>query len=147
MNSDRILCTYRTLPYSTQAIYDAFASAAVLASWWGPDGFTNSFEIFDFKVGGNWVFTMHGPDGNTYPNKSIFTALVPAERIVIRHDCPPFFTLTVQLSSVAAGTDLTWEQAFDDVETAQAVKARVGTANEQNLDRLTRALGRTASAA
>ena len=147
MNSDRILRTHRTLPYSTQAIYDAFASAAVLASWWGPDGFTNSFEIFDFKVGGNWVFTMHGPDGNTYPNKSIFTALVPAERIVIRHDCPPSFTLTVQLSSVEAGTHLTWEQAFDDVETAQAVKARVGTANEQNLDRLTRALGRTASAA
>ena len=147
MNSDRILCTYRTLPYSTQAIYDAFASAAVLASWWGPDGFTNSFEIFDFKVGGNWVFTMHGPDGNTYPNKSIFTALVPAERIVIRHDCPPFFTLTVQLSSVEAGTHLTWEQEFDDVETAQAVKARVGTANEQNLDRLTHSMGRTASAA
>ena len=147
MDRDRILCTERTLPYSPEAIYDAFASAPVLASWWGPDGFTNSFEIFDFKVGGHWVFTMHGPDGSSYPNNSLFTALEPAERIVIRHDCPPYFTLTVHLSAVAGGTRLTWEQAFDDIETAQAIKARVGPANEQNLDRLTRALSRTAGVA
>jgi len=147
MERDRVLRTERTLPYSPQAIYDAFESAPVLASWWGPDGFTNSFEVFDFKVGGRWVFTMHGPDGTNYSNKSLFTEIVPAERVVIRHDCPPFFTLTVQLSAVTGGTLLTWEQAFDDVETAQAVKARVGTANEQNLDRLTCALSNTASAA
>jgi uncharacterized protein YndB with AHSA1/START domain len=146
MEKDRILRTERTLPFSPQAIYDAFALPAVLASWWGPAGFTNSFEIFEFKVGGQWVFTMHGPDGKSYANKSYFSALDRAQRIVIRHDCPPYFTLTIQLASVGNGTRLTWEQAFDDIETAQAVKARVGTANEENLDRLTQALSRIADA-
>lgn len=74
-------------------------------------------------AGGNWVFTMHGPDGKNYRNKSIFMALEADERIVIRHDCPPYFTLTVRLSAVPGGTLLTWEQGFDDVETAQAVGA------------------------
>jgi uncharacterized protein YndB with AHSA1/START domain len=144
MDDDRILRTERTLPYSAQAVYDAFASAEVLASWWGPDGFTNTFEIFEFVVGGRWRFVMHGPDGNRYPNTSVFSVLEPAARIVIRHDCLPFFTLTVRLTSVAGRTRLTWEQAFDDSATARAVRRIVEPANEQNLDRLTRALARDA---
>jgi uncharacterized protein YndB with AHSA1/START domain len=147
MDKDRILRTERTLPYSPQAIFDAFVSAPVLASWWGPNGFTNTFDIFEFKVGGQWIFTMHGPDGKSYANQSSFTAIEPAERIVIRHDCAPYFTLTVQLCAASGGTLLTWEQAFDDAQTAQAVKAIVGPANEENLDRLTRALSDTAGAA
>ena len=142
MSNDRTLSTQRVLPFSPQAIYGAFAAPQVLASWWGPDGFTNSFEVFEFRAGGPWIFTMHGPDGRSYANKSFFAELKPDESIVIRHDCPPFFTLTVQLSPAAGGTLLKWDQAFDDAETARAVEAVVGSANEQNLDRLTRALAR-----
>ena len=85
---------------------------------------------------------MHGPDGNTYENSSFFAALEPARRIVIRHDCQPFFTLTVGLHAVDGGTHQTWDQAFDDAGTAQAVSAVVRPANEQNLDGLSLALRR-----
>lgn len=147
MDDDRIFYTERTLPYAPLVVYDAFASAETLASWWGPDGFSNTFEVFEFEVGGRWKFVMHGPDGKDYPNTSVFAVLEPASKIVIRHDCPPLFTLTVRLTSVAGGTRLTWEQAFDDSETAQAVRRIVEPANEQNLDRLTRALALGASIA
>jgi hypothetical protein len=70
----------------------------------------------------------------------VFIELEPASRVVIRHDCQPFFALTVQLTQVADGTHLQWQQVFDDAQIAQAVKAIVELANEQNLDRLTRAL-------
>ena len=128
------------MPFSSQAVYKAFSSAEQLASWWGPEGFTNEFETFEFQVGGRWKFVMVGPDGARYPNQSIFTALEPASRVVIRHDCEPFFTLTVQLCEAAQGTHVLWEQVFDDVQIARAVKAIVEPANEQNLDRLTRVL-------
>lgn len=147
MPSTATLSTSRTLPYPPQAIYDAFASPQVLATWWGPDGFTNTFEQFEFQVGGRWVFVMHGPDGKSYPNQSQFVALEPGKRVVIRHDCAPYFTLTVTLQAVAGGTHLTWEQTFDDSATAQAVARIVGSANEQNLDRLTRSLGLNAGCA
>ena len=132
--------TERTLPFSPQAVYNAFASPEVLATWWGPDGFTNEFETFEFQVGGRWTFVMVGPDGVRYPNQNVFTELEPASRVVIRHDCQPFFTLTVLLAAVQEGTHLQWQQVFDDAHIAQAVKAIVEPANEQNLDRLTRAL-------
>ncbi len=145
MADDRTLGTSRTLPYTPREIYGVFASAELLAAWWGPDGFSNTFEIFEFKTGGRWKFVMHGPDGKNYPNQSIFKELVADARVVIHHDCPPYFTLTVELAPVTDGTHLSWQQVFEDAATAQAVKQIVGPANEQNLDRLTQVLSKVAT--
>lgn len=136
----RTMRTSRILPFAPAAIYGAFASPDLLASWWGPQGFANTFEAFEFREGGRWQFVMHGPDGKRYANECIFTRLVPAQQVVIRHSCAPLFTLTVDLAAVSGGTRLDWAQVFDDAETAQAVRAIVEPANEQNLDRLIRAL-------
>jgi uncharacterized protein YndB with AHSA1/START domain len=144
MPDPRTLSTSRTLPYAPTAVYAAFASAEVLASWWGPEGFTNTFEVFEFRVGGRWQFVMHGPDGTNYPNESVFDALQPGAKVVIRHVCAPYFVLSVGLTPVAGGTQLRWEQTFEDAGTAQAVKHIVVPANEQNLDRLTLALAKAA---
>lgn len=142
METDSTFSTARTLPFSPEAIYQAFASADVLATWWGPEGFTNSFEVFEFRVGGRWKFIMHGPDGTNYPNECVFAALEPGAKVVINHVCPPYFTLTVCLTRIEGGTHLTWQQAFNDGRTAQAIKRVVVPANEQNLDRLAAALGK-----
>ena len=144
MADDSTLRTSRILPFSPKDIYAAFASADLLALWWGPEGFSNSFEIFEFTAGGRWKFVMHGPDGKNYLNESVFEELVPDSRIVIRHDCPPNFTLTVELTPDREGTRLTWEQVFENAETAQALKQRAGSANDQNIDRLTVVLRETA---
>ncbi len=146
MTEDRTLRTSRTLPYPPEEIYAAFSSADLLALWWGPEGFSNTFEIFEFTAGGRWKFVMHGPDGNNYLNESFFVTLEPNTKIVIQHACPPHFTLTVELTTVSDGTHLTWEQVFEDAQTAQAVKQRVGSANEQNIDRLAHVLSKVASA-
>ena len=90
---------------------------------------------------------MHGPDGKDYLNDSVFEELVPDTKIVIHHDCPPNFRLTVVLAPVSGGTHLTWAQVFEDAETAQAVKLRAGPANEQNIDRLTQVLNEAINAA
>lgn len=146
MKETHILSTSRTLPFSAKEIYHAFADPNLLAKWWGPQGFTNDFELFEFNVGGRWKFVMHGPDGQDYPNESIFQALVPHTRVVIEHTCAPHFVLSVTLSPEAAGTLIRWEQAFDNAEIAKQIEAVVGPANEQNLDRLTAVLQQAASA-
>ncbi|MBQ0775921.1 MAG: SRPBCC domain-containing protein [Gammaproteobacteria bacterium] len=146
MTDDRTLRTSRDLPYTPAEIYGAFASADLLALWWGPEGFSSTFEIFEFIAGGRWKFVMHAPDGSDYSNESFFDELVPNSKVVIHHDCPPNFKLTVQLTPTREGTHLTWEQVFDDAETAKAVKQRAGSANEQNIDRLTHVLSEASNA-
>ena len=58
----------REIPATPEEIFAAFSDPVRLARWWGPAGFTNTFTICEFKPGGQWSFTMHGPDGTNYPN-------------------------------------------------------------------------------
>lgn len=140
MSEYRTLRTSRSLPFSPEEIYGAFASPELLAAWWGPEGFSNTFEIYEFKEGGRWKFVMHAPDGADYLNESKFEALELNSKIVIHHDCPPNFRLTVEITPESCGAYITWTQVFEDAQTAQSIKERAGPANEQNLDRLTRVL-------
>jgi uncharacterized protein YndB with AHSA1/START domain len=133
--------TTRQFPVPPAAVFKAIQDPACLATWWGPDGFTNRFEVFEFEPQGRWVFTMVGPDGTAYPNESVFAHIEADRQVVIRHVCPPLFQLTFTLEPSAGGTLLHWEQAFDDPAVAQAVRHMVEPANEQNLNRLGLALG------
>lgn len=127
--------TSRTLAATPAAAFAALADPVQLARWWGPAGFRNTFDTFEFQPGGRWRFTMHGPDGTDYPNESTFVAIEPARKVVIRHIVQPHFQLSITLTAVGDGTQVLWEQAFDDTQVAAAVRHIVEPANEQNLDR------------
>jgi len=133
--------TSRTFPAAPAEVFAAIRDGERLARWWGPHGFSNRFEVFDFQPGGRWVFEMIGPNGEAYPNESVFSAIAPDRHVVIRHACQPHFTLTITLMPSGSGTLLHWEQVFDDPSVAQAVRHIVEPANEQNLDRLAAELG------
>lgn len=126
----------RLLACAASDIFAAFADPERLALWWGPAGFSNTFEIFEFKPGGKWKFVMHGPDGSNYPNESEFASIEPNQRVVIKHCCEPFFTLTVTLQPSADGTYIIWRQVFDNPAVAERVRHICENGNEQNLDRL-----------
>jgi uncharacterized protein YndB with AHSA1/START domain len=126
----------RKFPYSPEDIFAAIENPALLAKWWGPDGFTNIFEVFEFRPGGRWKFVMHGPQGTHHPNENIFLEILRLEKVVIRHDCAPFFTLTIQLEQVPEGTLLDWQQDFDDSQIAHSIAHIIEPSNEQNLNRL-----------
>lgn len=130
------LQTQRIIPFSPEAIYAVFADPTRLAKWWGPNGFKNTFQTFEFKIGGDWNFIMHGPDGHDYPNKSVFRDLVAGKKVVIEHTSAPWFTLSVSLSQVDQGTQIQWIQTFEDPKVADAVRHISEPGNEQNLDRL-----------
>jgi uncharacterized protein YndB with AHSA1/START domain len=134
-SADGICATSRLLPFSRETVFAAFADARSLAAWWGPDGFSNTFEVFEFKPQGRWKFVMHGPDGTNYANENVFLD-TSTDHIVIRHILQPLFTLTVTLASSGSHTLLGWSQAFDDPQVAASVWHIIEPANEQNLNRL-----------
>jgi uncharacterized protein YndB with AHSA1/START domain len=135
LSADGVFSTNRVLPFSTAQVFAAFVHADRLAAWWGPNGFRNTFEIFEFKPQGRWKFVMHGPDGTDYPNENLFLETSP-HKIVIRHVGVPQFTLTITLTEQDAHTRVDWHQALVDPQFANSVAHIVIPANEQNLDRL-----------
>jgi uncharacterized protein YndB with AHSA1/START domain len=134
----RQLVTARTMDAPRERVFAAFSDPSRLARWWGPNGFSSTFARFEFRPGGRWIFTMHGPDGRDYPNQNVFVDVCAPERIRLHHlDTVHWFELLVTLTEVDGGrTRVGWRQRFASVEHCREIARFVREANEQNLDRL-----------
>lgn len=126
----------RVLLASPSEVFAAHRDPDRLARWWGPVGFTNTFERFEFVAGGKWSFTMHGPDGKDYPNESVFAEIEEDARIVVDHVCEPRFVLDIRLHPHGTGTLVEWFAEFENKAFAKSMGSFLTKANEQNLDRL-----------
>jgi uncharacterized protein YndB with AHSA1/START domain len=135
-SDDCTIVTTRVLDAPRERVFQAFSDPAQLAQWWGPDGFTSTFQGFAFEPGGVWTFVMHGPDGSTYPNESHFVEIVPPERIVFDHVSSHAFRATFVLTEAGGKTRLHWSMHFGDPGECARVARFVAGASEQNLDRL-----------
>ena len=101
-------------------MWEAWTNPDHIKNWWGPNGFTNTIHKMDFIAGGEWLLTMHGPDGKNYPNRSIFREIVKYKKIVFEHSNPNFIT-TVEFESHGAVTSLQWHMLFETKEELEAV--------------------------
>lgn len=126
----------RLIPAPPTEVWAAIADPRRIARWWGPEGFRNSIHEFDLAPGGRWRLTMHGPDGQDYPNESRFVRILPGRLFEIEHLSGHHFVLTIELVADSGGTRVDWCQCFDTPADYARLAAFVATANQQNLDRL-----------
>lgn len=80
--TDREIVISRLIDAPVKRVWEAVAETKQIVEWWGPKGFTNTTQKREFKTGGVWKHTMHGPDGTDYPNKSIYVEIMKYKRIV-----------------------------------------------------------------
>jgi uncharacterized protein YndB with AHSA1/START domain len=140
--SEREVGTSRRFGTSRERVFEAWSDSAQLQRWWGPAGFTNTFELFDFRPGGAWRILMRGPDGATYLMDKLFSEIVYPERITIQHLDPAHrHQLLIRLDEDAGATLLTWRMQFESAAEYARVREVLLAANEQNLDRLALHLG------
>ena len=130
------LIATRVLPWAPAEVCAAWLDPQRLALWWGPRGFSNTFETCEPRPGGDWRFVMHGPDGKDYPNESRFTRIVADQLFEVEHLGGHHFVLTIELRPHAQGTTVAWRQTFDTTEHYNRLAEFVAAANEQNLERL-----------
>lgn len=128
----------RVFKVTPEDLFDAVANPEILAQWWGPEGFTNTFEQFQFEPDGDWHFTMHAPDGTGYYNESRFIEVVRPSIIVLEHLRPMHYYKMHMIfkEEVTGETRLTWLMIFEDSEENHKLKDFIAKANEQNFDRL-----------
>lgn len=117
-------------------VFRAWTDPRHLAEWWGPKGFTNTFEEFDLRPGGSWRFVMHGPDGRDYPNHSVFREILPPERLVFDHVSGHRFRVTATFDDLGGRTRLTWRMLFETTPEFEAAREKVVAGNLENLDKL-----------
>jgi uncharacterized protein YndB with AHSA1/START domain len=133
---EREIVSGRLIDAPREKVFKAFSDPTHLARWWGPHGFTNTIEEFDFRPGGVWRVTMHGPEGADYPNRSVFLDIQEPSRIVFEHESPHVFRMTIELAGESGKTRMLWRMRFESPAERDRVASVVAHANEQNFDRL-----------
>ncbi len=83
--ADREVTISRVIDAPRELVFEAFTDVGHLSHWWGPDGFTTTTASFEFRVGGEWDFVMHGPDGTDYQEWISWTDIAVPERIAMLH--------------------------------------------------------------
>ncbi len=83
--ADREIVISRVISAPRELVFEAFTEVRHLSRWWGPEGFTTTTRAFEFRVGGEWDFVMHGPDGTDYQEWTSWTDIAPPERIALLH--------------------------------------------------------------
>ena len=68
--SEREFEITRLLDAPRDLVWEVWTDPTHLVQWFGPDGFSTTTHAFDFRVGGEWRFTMHGPDGVDYTEQA-----------------------------------------------------------------------------
>jgi uncharacterized protein YndB with AHSA1/START domain len=141
--STREIITTRMFNAPCALVFDAWTSPAHLSRWWGPNGFSTTTHAFHFRVGGQWLMTMHGPDGTDFPSRMVYDAIVPNERIVYSHHghfdgAPALFQQTVTFTARGDQTEVTMHTVFPSKEARDTVVEKFGAIEgaKQTLSRL-----------
>lgn len=131
------IVTTRVFNFPRQLVYRAWTESDHLKNWWGPNGFSNTFHIFDLKVGGRWSFTMHGPDKGNYNNECTFTVIREPELLVWDRQSKPIFQVEVLFDAITENkTKVIFKQKFATAEECNKLRKFVPEKNEENMDRL-----------
>jgi uncharacterized protein YndB with AHSA1/START domain len=120
-NEIRIIRTYDA---AVGDVWDAWTDPEQVAKWWGPRGFTLTHHSKELRPGGIWHYTMHGPDGTDYPNKTLYHEVEKHKKLVYDHggydEREPLFRVTVLFSEIAGGkTHMDMTMTFPSPERAE----------------------------
>jgi uncharacterized protein YndB with AHSA1/START domain len=109
-----------------KAVWEAWTDPKQVAQWWGPRGFTLTTHSKDLRAGGHWTYTMHGPGGVDYPNKTQYFVVETHAKLVYDHgghdDRPPLFRVTVLFSEINGKTKMEMILAFPTPEAAEETR-------------------------
>lgn len=82
---DTDIVVTRQIPAPCELVFDAFTDPKGISDWWGPVGFATTTHTMDFRVGGTWRFTMHGPDGTDFENEIVYEEIENPRKLAYRH--------------------------------------------------------------
>jgi uncharacterized protein YndB with AHSA1/START domain len=141
VSPDHEIVSTRTVNAPIDKVFRAWTEPEHLQIWWGPAGFSNTFEIFDLRPGGTWKFIMHGPEKGHYPNECEFTRIEKPTLLAWKRRSKPLFSVLVTFEETASDqTRIIFKQIFSTAEECSKLKPFVPEKNEENFDRLEKVL-------
>jgi len=126
---DREITLARLMKAPQELVWKACTEPDHIDRWWGPDGFTNRTLRMDFRVGGEWEYTMTGPDGKVWPNLITYREIEPITRMAYDHGDPAnpkWFEGELRFEEQDGGTLVTLRTVFPSKEMREKAVEQVG---------------------
>ena len=137
LSPDHEIESARIINFDRELVFRAWSEPDHLKAWWGPAGFTNTFNEFDFREGGRWKFVMHGPVKGNYANDCEFVKIERPSLIAWKRYSKPLFRVVVTFEELSGSkTKIVFRQIFDTIEECNKVKPFALEKNEENFDKL-----------
>lgn len=128
-NKDNELRLVRIYNAPVKLVWDAWTDDKHISNWWGPRGFSLTTKSKDVREGGQWVYTMHGPDGVDYPNITTYYEVVERAKLVYDHGANeeqgPLFRVTVTFEEVNNQTIMDFTMACASAEAAKQIEQHI----------------------
>jgi uncharacterized protein YndB with AHSA1/START domain len=110
-----VIC--RNFAAPRELVWKAWTDPNHVGRWWGPAGFTTTTHAMDFRSGGTWRYTMHGPDGRDYENRIDYIEIVEPLKLVYQlggevNDNSVSFRTEVSFDEIDSGTKVTMRTIF-----------------------------------
>lgn len=132
--SEREMKITRVVDAPRELLWKIWTDPEHIKEWWGPNGFTNTIHQFNLAPGGEWLLTMHGPDGTDYPNHIRFVEIIRNERLIYDHGQPEDggqFRTFVHFTDEGNKTRITMKGVFKTVEYKNLVVEKYGALEGQ----------------
>jgi uncharacterized protein YndB with AHSA1/START domain len=129
--SSREIVLSRTFDAPRELVWEVWTQPPHAEKWWGPNGFTTTTLEHEFRVGGTWRHTMHGPDGRDYPSRKMYYEIEPPARLVYSHGwdddaLPPLFLATISFNDLGGKTEVQMRSTFSTAAERERVVNEFG---------------------
>ena len=124
-----------------EKVWDAWTNPEMVKQWWGPEGFYAPSIKVDFRIGGKYIYAMHGPAGTQF-DKDMYSAgeykeIVPMDRLVVTD----YFSdaegnkMSAQEQGLPEGmpSEMTVEVLFESLEDSKTKLSIVYTADSEEM--------------
>lgn len=106
-------------------IWEVWTEDNHVTKWWGPRGFSLTTKSKEVAPGGQWVYTMHGPDGVDYPDITTYHEVEKYKKLVYDHGANenqgPLFRVTVTFEEFKGKTVMDMTMALETPEAAEQI--------------------------
>jgi uncharacterized protein YndB with AHSA1/START domain len=132
-NNSNQLVIHRIFNAPVKSVWDVWTDPNKVAKWWGPRGFTITTKSKELKVGGKWIYTMHGPDGTHYPNITTYFVVDHLKQLEYDHGAnenqKALFRVNVLFSEIKDKTHMHMTMTFESPHIAKEMSQFIKSAN------------------
>jgi len=112
--TNRTVKIERVFDAPIELVWEAWTNPKHIAKWWNPSGSETTIEKHEFKVDGEWRYSMPMPNGKTFIAEGVYVEIVHHERICSKAEFKPM-TTGVEIQSLFKAANEKTEFTFNVV--------------------------------